>query len=129
MENDDTIYLRDLSFVHWLGIIVTGCIVLIFIFADPDKKDTEISKQETWMAHGQLSVKKQLKDPGSAEFRNVYFNRGADNMPMTCGEVNSKNSLGGYSGYQLFISAGKPELTFLQEQVPDFLKLWERYCK
>ena len=48
---------------------------------------------------------------------------------MTCGEVNSKNSFGAYTGFQKFVSAGKPELTFLQEQVPDFEIVWDRLCK
>jgi len=48
---------------------------------------------------------------------------------MTCGEVNSKNSFGGYGGYQKFVSAGKAELTFLEEEVSDFNVVWNRKCK
>lgn len=81
------------------------------------------------MNRGKAAVKAKLKDPSSAQFRNVYFHRGADGIPMTCGEVNSKNSFGGYSGYQRFVSAGKPELTFLQEQVADFNTVWKRLCR
>ena len=48
---------------------------------------------------------------------------------MTCGEVNSKNSLGGYVGYQRFVSAGKAELTFLEEEAADFSGVWNRFCQ
>lgn len=55
-------------------------------------------KQETWIAAAQISVKKRLKDPSSAEFRNVHFYSGGK-AAVACGEVNAKNSFGGYSGY------------------------------
>lgn len=39
-------------------------------------------------------VSEQLKDPSSSEFRNVKG---------VCGEVNAKNSYGGYTGFKRFI--------------------------
>jgi hypothetical protein len=47
-----------------------------------------------------------LKDPGSAQFRNLKrYTR------MVCGEVNAKNSYGGYVGFEPFlVSADKAEL-------------------
>jgi hypothetical protein len=43
-------------------------------------------------------VRKQAKDPSSVQFRNemVVGN-------MVCGEVNGKNSFGGYTGFQFFV--------------------------
>lgn len=90
---------------------------------------TKDSKKIAWMDKGKAAAKAKLKDPNSAEFRNVYFHRGSDGIPMTCGEVNSRNSFGGYSGYQKFVSGGKPDLTFLEEQVADFNVIWARFCK
>lgn len=87
------------------------------------------SKEYAWMDLGKKLVGEKLKDPASAQFRNVYFHRGADNVPITCGEVNSKNSLGGYGGFQRFVSAGRSELTFLQEQVEGFDDVWRQFCK
>ena len=81
-----------------------------------------------WMKKGMDAAKSKLKDPKSADFRGVYFHKGANGVPMTCGEVNSKNSLGGYKGFQKFMSAGTPELTFLQEQVEDFQTVWKQLC-
>ncbi|WP_050759427.1 PI-PLC domain-containing protein [Luminiphilus syltensis] len=91
------------------------------------KRDEEWRKQ-SWMNKGKDAVRAKLKDPKSAEFRNVYFNRGSDGTPMTCGEVNAKNSFSGYSGWQKFISAGSAELTFLEEEVADFWQVWNIYC-
>lgn len=90
---------------------------------------TTDSKKIGWMQRGMEAVKSKLKDPRSAEFRGVYFHRGTDGVPMTCGEVNAKNSFGGRSGFQRFISAGEPSLTFLQEDVVDFDTAWTRFCR
>jgi len=48
-------------------------------------------------------VRESLKDASSAKFRNVKFHKDSG---IVCGEVNAKNSYGGYSGYQYFISIG-----------------------
>lgn len=90
---------------------------------------TTDAKKIAWMDKGKQAAESKLKDPSSAKFRNVYFHRGADNIPMTCGEVNSKNSYGGYGGFQKFVSAGNSELTFLEEQVADFNNVWNRFCR
>jgi hypothetical protein len=44
-----------------------------------------------------LATNSVLLDPASAEFRNVA------NGPEVCGEVNAKNSYGGYTGFKVFI--------------------------
>src|SRR5687767_4734164 len=46
---------------------------------------------------------RSLKDPTSAQFRDVYVaQRSADGLPALCGEVNGKNSYGGYGGFERF---------------------------
>lgn len=85
-------------------------------------------KKIGWMDIGMEAIKDKINDPESAIFRDVYFNQGRDGIPITCGEINAKNLLGGYIGFQQFISAGKAELTFLQEEVSDFPILWNRLC-
>lgn len=100
-------------------IVLTGC------------SNTELSekqKQDLWTETGKEAVLQKLKDSDSAKFKNVYFNKGERGVPVTCGEVNSKNSFGAYRGYQKFISAGKPELTYLQEEVEDFNVAWNSFC-
>lgn len=89
---------------------------------------TTDTKKLGWMDAGMESVKRKLKDPASAQFRDVFFHRGADGVPVTCGHVNSKNGFGGYIGYQRFVSAGKPELTWIEQQVSDFDVVWDRLC-
>ena len=49
------------------------------------------------------SVASSLKDPTSAQFRNVRLVPYV-NGKVVCGEVNGKNSYGGYSGFTAFVS-------------------------
>ena len=48
-------------------------------------------------------VRNALKDPDSAKFRQVGVYRA---QKLVCGQVNSKNSFGGYSGFQDFVIDG-----------------------
>jgi len=90
-------------------------------------RDNEV-KEIVWVEKGKDAVKARLKDSDSAQFKDVYFFRGKDNIPMTCGQVNSKNSFGGFAGFQHFVSGGSSELTFLETEVEDFAKVWNRLC-
>lgn len=92
----------------------------------PDESEKDISRERSiWLAHTQQAVKSRLKDPESAQFSNLYAsnNEGAN---VVCGEVNSKNSYGGYSGPQQFV--GNPSIVFLQGDGSDFRKMWSDYC-
>jgi hypothetical protein len=54
-----------------------------------------------------------LKDPGSAQFRNTRLVAHPAGM-VVCGEVNAKNSHGGYVGFRRFFGspeAARPEIT------------------
>lgn len=87
-------------------------------------------REFAWMERGKDAARAKLKDPESAKFQNVYFHQGKTGVPLTCGEVNSKNGFGGYGGFQKFISAGQADLTFLQEQMDasEFAKAWNKMC-
>ena len=71
------------------------------------------------------NAKARLKDPDSAQFRNQFV--GKKGVP--CGEVNSKNSFGGYTGFQRFVASGGG-LAFFENEVPadEFEELWRQMC-
>ena len=75
-----------------------------------------------------------LRDPGSAEFRNVKLYRPIPGQPtpVVCGEVNSRNAFGGMSGFQGFIGSGSGESfpTVLEEQMApgEYAKAARRLC-
>lgn len=74
----------------------------------------------------QMAVEANLRDPGSAEFRNVVVVRG-DSSTAVCGEVNAKNGFGGYTGYTSFVAIGR--LVQIQTRRDDgFTTLWNAAC-
>lgn len=48
-------------------------------------------------------VARELRDPGSAQFRDVREVELDNGMLAYCGEVNGKNAFGAYSGYRAFV--------------------------
>jgi ascorbate-specific PTS system EIIC-type component UlaA len=89
-----------------------------------------LSQQQLWIVKGQEAVRAKLKDPSSAQFRNMFFSYvESAKAPVSCGEVNSKNSFGGYIGFQRYVSAGRSDLTFVEQEVQDFQNLWRELCK
>ena len=122
---------------EWVTALILGIILFVLwvVFSGGDgatpeeKARSEQSKQESnikWA--GRLSVQDILKDPDSAEFRGVFYSE-KGGVPMACGEVNSKNSMGGFTGFQRFVSRGTKELTVLEEQVAGFQVTWNEFCK
>lgn len=58
----------------------------------------------------QTAVTRELTDPGSAQFRDVFAYAKADKW-IVCGEINAKNKFGGYVGFKRFyVSDGRPGL-------------------
>lgn len=49
-------------------------------------------------------VESRLKDPSSVQYRNDRIVRHADGRVFYCGEINARNALGGYVGFQLFVA-------------------------
>lgn len=64
------------------------------------KSKTEVEAIES----AQESVRRSLKDPGSAQFRNVRLVSWYSGK-VVCGEVNGKNSYGGYVGFKRFVAS------------------------
>lgn len=87
----------------------------------------EWAKNELWIVKAKNAIKDRLKDPRSAEFRRLVVSR-TGGVPMVCGEVSSKNSFGGRNGFQRVVSAARPDLTFLEEEVQDMDSVWRKFC-
>lgn len=60
------------------------------------------SPEEAAIVEAKEKVKRELVDPESALFRDIAVKRMKLGGLNVCGEVNSKNSLGGYAGYREF---------------------------
>jgi len=69
-------------------------------------------EQETMVIE---AVKYELKDPDSAQFRNLFSVEAMSGEQAICGEYNARNSFGGYVGFKKFaarIRGGKVDLLF-----------------
>lgn len=85
-------------------------------------------KQYAWIGASKEAIKAQLKDAESAKFKDVRFYSGGG-IPVTCGQVNAKNSFGGYGGFERFIAAGET-MAVLESQSSDGIgPVWDKFCK
>ncbi len=57
---------------------------------------------------GRQVVLDTLRDPASAQFRNVRRSWSPNGSATFCGQVNARNGFGGYTGFQRFISGATP---------------------
>lgn len=90
--------------------------------------ESKKGREFAMIENGKSAVRSVLKDGDSAQFKDVFFSNTVKGVPIACGQVNSKNSFGAYSGFQHFVSAGTSNLTFLEEQATDFHKVWNKFC-
>jgi len=106
-----------------LIVIIVVALTLYMCTPDKSKKPTEQDYEINRQLVSIDSVKKLLKDPDSAEFRN---------MKGLCGEVNSKNGFGAFTGYKRYI--GSPDITVIEGETEGldqttFNEVWSKICK
>jgi hypothetical protein len=63
-----------------------------------------IASETAVIKNAEISLLDKLKDPDSAKFYNVRILTNSQGKKAVCGQVNSKNSYGGYVGKQDFFS-------------------------
>jgi len=66
-------------------------------------------------------VANRLKDPDAAKFRGVKVK-----WDTVCGEVNAKNSYGGYVGYRRFYAIDGSDLHMEESNFDE--NQWDRFC-
>jgi hypothetical protein len=78
----------------------TGCLIITLALAGC----SQFSEEARAIEKAESAVADKLKDPESAQFRNVE--PCPDNPIWYTGEVNGKNSFGAYAGFERFYSLG-----------------------
>lgn len=76
----------------------------------------------------QKSIADSFKDPDSAKFRNVTV-LDAGKTKAICGEVNAKNSYGGYVGFRSFYKYEDSPNVVIKRGDPIMDKLVDLVCK
>lgn len=91
--------------------------------AEKERRDREREARDRAIAievDAEIALKNFLKDPESAQIRN---------QSGMCGEVNSKNSFGGYTGFKRFIAS--PAIVAIDGEnieSSEFQTVWEKFC-
>ncbi|HDS1136302.1 TPA: hypothetical protein QDZ75_000286 [Stenotrophomonas maltophilia] len=93
---------------------------------DAEKK----AQQEKWfgadtIVAAERAVRRELKDPDAAQFRDVRANYTEEFGVAACGRVNAKNEFGGYTGFRRFVSSGKSVILEGRDNVAD---AWTGAC-
>lgn len=82
-------------------VIMSGCMQVT-----PIAEAQRVPIDAGLMADIQADVTRDFFDPASAQFRNVravdVVLENGSNERRVCGEVNGKNRLGGYTGFEMF---------------------------
>jgi hypothetical protein len=73
-------------------------------FSEYTKLQLAKAPPEQVLEAAKKSLADTLKDPGSAQFRNVRFVEYLEGV-VVCGDVNGKNSYGGYVGFRDFVAS------------------------
>ncbi|OTA15240.1 exported hypothetical protein [Xenorhabdus beddingii] len=77
-------------------------LISVSFFAKSAITDRPLTQQEISLVESELKV--SLKDPDSAKFKHVNLIQDSESsIDIYCGQVNAKNSYGGYVGFKPFI--------------------------
>lgn len=115
---------------------IIGCIIpvvaigLLLYSCNSDRAETVGPTDSQYQITTLDIVRSRLRDPDSADFRNVETFRRDDlkaGLVVTCGEVNAANGFGGKTGYQRFIAGGVSVLESEMSEV-EFARSWARLC-
>lgn len=114
--------MRNISCVVAIAVVISGCAVgggnyvnpitnvrnismsSVANYAQTVKSFLATGTQEQAIEAAKQTVANSLKDPSGAQFRNVRLVSYLDGK-VICGEVNGKNSYGGYVGFSPFVAS------------------------
>jgi|GEM_PF-5437741 len=99
----------------------------------PKPPDKEALDQDAWIKSSvvaKMKLRSILKDADSAKYQNVegypFITNDGTTLYYFCGEVNAKNSFGGYTGFSRFIAT--PVGATMETSSSDFSTGWDQRC-
>ncbi|WP_430434280.1 hypothetical protein [Methyloversatilis sp.] len=94
------------------------------------EQDCREAKARALIEASKEAVRQVMKDPKSAEFRDVKYHAARwTNPPVVCGEVNAKNSYGAMAGFERFVYVSDKNEVRLESSVDDFRMTWWIWCE
>lgn len=122
MSNLKNKNVKNIFFIAGLTALLTGCApppggyrtplddlrdfsyTQVLNFSKSVQAELATSMPEAVLEKSKNSIANTLKDPESAKFRNVRLVKYLEGS-VICGEVNGKNSYGGYVGFKPFVAS------------------------
>lgn len=94
------------------------------------KAESPISSEHAPLVKKALdAITRDLKDPFSVRYRDVYLSKPPGGGDVICGELNAKNSYGGYNGFKRFYSDGvRTGLDDREQERHVFDLVWHDLC-
>ena len=86
-------------------------------YANEVREFLKVNTEAKALSQAKKSLADDMKDPSSAQFRNVKLQPYLDGY-VICGEVNAKNSYGAYVGYTRFVASTTSALTYEKSKYP-----------
>lgn len=91
------------------------------------------ARYDAQIKKAKVAISKGLKDPSSAQFRNVFLSRTDEAVwqkeLIACGEINGKNSFGGYVGFRRFVIDESEMLQQIEEPNGSLMDhYWSKFC-
>ena len=80
-----------------------------------------------YISRANSTLVQDFKDPDSVKFRNIFLSQ--IDVPIVCGEVNAKNSYGGYTGFKKYYATDTKNFGKVDDGSGKFTEIWERYCR
>jgi len=123
-----------------IGILVAipvGLFALVFLFSliKQGISPTDLKNSPRFaIDYGKENLEKNLKDPGSVEYGEVWAGRtrgsnGGEGTLVACGYFNARNGFGGMSGMKRFVAGpGGPVLIEQAETVAFLDIIWQETC-
>ena len=84
----------------WSVVTCTAVLAGCMSTTSVSTKEAVVEPRELFWAKNTLA--EQTRDPGAAQFRNMYVADLSNGDRVYCGEMNASNGVGGYLGYTPF---------------------------
>ncbi len=113
--------------VPYLIMSMFLCLLPAFTNAESDG-----SRNADYIASTENGVRERLDNPKGARFRDAQVYQGSGS-PVVCGQVNSKDDKGNYTGFRGFMAAGmeiilESDMRGDVVSTPEFEQSWKQLC-
>jgi hypothetical protein len=94
----------------------------------PPAPAAKVSQHAAFIAKAKANISVSFKDPSSVQYRDLYVSESGSRA--LCGEINAKNSYGGYVGFRRFFATDEPVLQDIEDpkQPTVMATMWGLMC-